>query len=872
MADRTGNLIRDLTDQPLQGADSLTALRRFANEYGWRPSDQIDRYPGTEQFCNGHLVIEHGLDLSAVISFLRAETPYVNLSALERRSLLELSYNNLVDWHLLPELSGMRVVYNRTDPPQDQFFPATVSEDVWRADAFDRLTGKRPNPNFKALDDALIDTVSFWKRAIRGDLGERVGLTQISAIINSVIMVRALEDYKNRLRPSETQLLLSLLDGNTNHGPRVRSLIQEAFESLGQSNLPPWLQSILQDLNSFDDWDATSLREFLRDFYKSKFSPYKYNFHLISKHALSRIYEHYVSVLRNNDASDLRLFNELPQELHNRDLGSFYTPQFIARFFARYLREHRTPRAFRSLRTLDPACGSGMFLRTLLEMQCNPTDDGFSVDAADVAFANAHGVDVDPNACQAAKLSLALLYLVLTGKFPESLNISSGEAIAALQSGNRDFDVLITNPPFIKWDGLSDSMRERILDFMQDHGLGKQDLYLAFLKGAMLRTADGGAICFVLPHSFLLSNSAGKVRSDLSESFAIRVLADLSEIPVFDKTGAYVLLLIAERGGDRTQPALYVKCREFVGNALHDALAGRTIDADGYRVFEVSQKTFKRNRWNILRPEEEALRTLIEVHPKLSDLARVRQGLVTGDDDVFVRPSKECPVKELRVWRPLLPDRDIVRFKSPRRHTTSVFMPFAADDDRKLTEDDLRKNFPSTWDYLSTHKQRLARRSSVRKQTVEWWQPERPRTPSKLYVPKLVTPHLVLLPRFGFDLDGRFAVSRSPYVVALSESPDESTLKILGAVMNSAVGHWQMSYSSHKYSRGYSMLEVKTLSEFHVPNPSGLAATLTRRILKLVNTLMHSEDDESALAQLDRAVCEAYGLSPSQMSALGIGG
>ena len=145
---------------------------------------------GDRAFSNGHLVVEHGFDRTAVISFLRSDTPYTDLTLSDRRVLLEISYNNLVEWHLMPERSGMRVVFNRTNPPQDRFFAVTSTDDVWRAEAFDRLTGKRPNPNVKALDDALISTVSFWKRAIQCDLGDAVTLQQISALINSVILVR----------------------------------------------------------------------------------------------------------------------------------------------------------------------------------------------------------------------------------------------------------------------------------------------------------------------------------------------------------------------------------------------------------------------------------------------------------------------------------------------------------------------------------------------------------------------------------------------------------------------------------------------------------------------------------------------------------
>ena len=77
-----------------------------------------------------------------------------------------------------------------------------------------------------------------------------------------------------------------------------------------------------------------------------------------------------------------------------------------------------------------------------------------------------------------------------------------------------------------------------------------------------------------------------------------------------------------------------------------------------------------------------------------------------------------------------------------------------------------------------------------------WWEPERPRTPEKLLVPKIVTPHLVLLPRFGIDETGKYVVSRSAYLVAKSDEDSSSLLKIICGVMNSAIGHWQLASSA----------------------------------------------------------------------------
>ncbi len=138
-------------------------------------------------------------------------------------------------------------------------------------------------------------------------------------------------------------------------------------------------------------------------------------------------------------------------------------------------------------------------------------------------------------------------------------------------------------------------------------------------------------------------------------------------------------------------------------------------------------------------------------------------------------------------------------------------------------------------------------------------------------MPKLVTPHLVLLPRFGIDSQGKYAVSHCPYLVPKMESGGLSLLKIVCGMMNSAIGHWQLAASSHKYSRGYLMLEVKTLREFRMPDPASMPAPLTREIIRLVDKLISSPDDAGAMVKLDMLASEAFGLTPAQMSLIGLG-
>jgi type I restriction-modification system DNA methylase subunit len=346
-----------------------------------------------------------------------------------------------------------------------------------------------------------------------------------------------------------------------------------------------------EKLKLFHKLDSETISRLLRDFYDNKYAPiYRYDFSLMSKHALSRIYEHYVSLLRTKDSPQLSFFQELPEEERNKATGGVYTPQYIARFFARYLKENLTPKVFRQLSTCDPACGSGIFLRTLLEMQCDPLQDINPREVAETCFQKALGIDVDPNACQASKLSLSLLYLVLTGTLPKSLKVVNAEAIDFYSSHKQlagSLDVLIGNPPFIKWDLMSAKMKERVAEFMKDYSVGKVDMFLPVLKIAMELLKADGLLLFVLPHSFLLANNARQLRKEILESFWIRFLGDISDVRVFGETGAYVILLILQKKNAQSPtpiPTTVLQCRDFVGHALQDVVDGKLQENDYYSI------------------------------------------------------------------------------------------------------------------------------------------------------------------------------------------------------------------------------------------------------------------------------------------------
>jgi len=871
----TYEIIVHLTKPDLPVSQRREALKRFADENRWVPSDEIEDYPGTERFANGHLVVEHGLNNTAVISFLKSDHPYGILTEEEKLRLLGISYNNLVEWHLFPDPNGLTRVFNRVKSLQKgtEYISLSQNENVWRAEAFDKIIGRRPNPNIKALDDALMATISYWKRVLPGELRESLANENISALFNGLIFARALEDYNRRREPNSRRMLIEKWIAKEQQIETVSECIKMCITEFSQQEIPP---NVLDEakLRIFGNLDRETVLRIFVDFYDNRFAPYKYDFCLMSKQALSRIGEHYISLLYKEESPQLTFIEDLPKEIINRTFGGIFTPQYIARFFARYLKENLTPIVFRGLHTVDPACGSGIFLRTLLEMQCDPLQEIDMTQPTRDAFSNVMAVDKDENACQLTRLSLQLLHLVLTKRFASNLNIVDADALNyfldRMNELRGSYDAVITNPPFIKWENMLPSQREILTKFLGNLTKGKPDLSLGFLKLGMDLLHERGFLMFVFPHSFLMAENAQKIRKEISRTHWVRYLVDLSEIDVFEGIGTYVILLIIQKQpaiSESSPLAVIVRCKAFPGDALQAALEGKRVCTDIYDIYEVPQITFADEIWQILPPRQVALKTKLDSYPSLDNFLNIRVGFSTGASSIFIRDVSDIPKDEKEVYIPYLQDREMRRYSVPNQTEKMVFYPYV--NNKKIQKEELKKKYNKTWSYLVENKKSLEERKAVKKGECEWWSPERARLPQNMLRPKIITPHLVLFSKFSLDYKGKYGISRSPLMYLKNPREKIELLYYYLAVMNSSVIYWQLATLSHRYSKGYIMLEPKTLKRLRIPDPNDISPNTMRELQDLVRQQI-TKTELTRDSKIDKIVAGLYRLSEKDCTEIGM--
>ena len=284
-------------------------------------------------------------------------------------------------------------------------------------------------------------------------------------------------------------------------------------------------------------------------------------------------------------------------------------------------------------------------------------------------------------------------------------------------------------------------------------------------------------------------------------------------------------------------------------------------------MFNAPQTVLARSTWSVSAPDEADLLAKLDSMPKLKDIALVRQGVITGADDIFLINVADVPDGEEALYRPLLPDRMIGRYGLPQESGRRVFYPFISNE--PVNAEQLKSDFPQTWSRLERHKDVLSSRASVQRGGRPWWRPDSPRRPDEVLSPKVVVPEVFLVPRFGLDARGKWVVSHSPFVCVPSTDGDDALLYMLTAMLNSSASAWYIDSNARKFRSQYNKLSVALLRNVPVPDLTRIPLRIRLRVIEQVNQLCAVSDEfdiESSRALDQMVMRDVYGLRADEVA------
>jgi hypothetical protein len=597
-----------------------------------------------------------------------------------------------------------------------------------------------------------------------------------------------------------------------------------------------------------------------REITDSLYYPNPYRFDVVPIELLGGIYERYLGKrlrILGNDVDD-----EFKPE-YQRTKGAVYTPPWVVRRVIRNaigpLTKDKNPDEILGLRILDPACGSAGFLlgaydfieeSILTWFEKNPGDKKkgkYTIDteegprlipsvAREILNGCVYGVDIDPEAVEVARMSLALRYLdrtagldgephhllngigrnirqgnSLVGPDIVGLGLDPGEIIektmpfdwANPKTGFGDvakaggFDAVVGNPPYIEVKRYREWMPLQY-QYLKESGIyettaqGKTDLAMPFMERGMKLLREGGRLGFIIQNRFFKTDYGEIVRAWLHRNKAIAEIEDFRDLQVFSGRTTYTAIVQLQKNS----PSL--RYRTFA--TIDDAIAGVPCVESRMKWGDIDAGV-----WSFDQPH------LLEVH---KDLAR-RHGTIGSRADIHISVGLQTlygkiyqfdPVEvksrtvigvngdgetitlEKSALRPLCRNRGFYPFRANNADAWVIF-PYEIIDGQshEILWPDFKVRFPRAAFYLEERKIKITKAVEVESEVNRWHLYTRPQNLISQTRPKVLFPMTIEDTVASIDYIGDIYQDNVNINSISINGAAPERLNAIGALMNSSV-------------------------------------------------------------------------------------
>jgi hypothetical protein len=398
----------------------------------------------------------------------------------------------------------------------------------------------------------------------------------------------------------------------------------------------------------------------------------------------------------------LKLQDELDaakSQKQRNQMGQFATPTPLASTILDFARGLIPPAT--KVRFLDPAIGTGSFY-SALQSHFAPSD-----------VESAVGFEIDPH----YGLPAASLWK------DSPLDLRLADFTTALPPPASELpNLIICNPPYVRHHHLGSAAKKRMSELsVKSTGIatgGLAGLYCYFMAIAHEWLADEGLAAWLIPSEFMDVNYGSSVRRYLSNSVElIRIHRfDPAEMQFGDAQVSSAIVWFRKR-----RPAHDQIATMSFGGTLADPKISREVSLNELRGSE---------KWTGLAQQASSQSNSVF---RLADLFRIKRGLATGNNDLFVFSEGDAARLNIpsTLLRPLLPSprylpEDIVRSDSDGIPLLSK-RQFLFDCD--LNEEELLRTCPQVAEYLAAGREQALSTYICSRRTPWYSQEVRPAAP-----------------------------------------------------------------------------------------------------------------------------------------------
>lgn len=302
--------------------------------------------------------------------------------------------------------------------------------------------------------------------------------------------------------------------------------------------------------------------------------------------------------------------------------GGYYTPQVIAEFLCKWSIQEETKRV------LEPSCGDGNFIEAAILRFKELGIEGQMLNG------RIKGIELIKE--ESLKAKLRAEYLGLNSNI-----IVNNDFFQYLRSnGVEKYDVVLGNPPFIRYQNFPEEHRKLAMEMMQGLGFKPNKLtniWVPFLVISASLLNETGKMAMVIPAELFQVKYSAETRVFLSKFFDRITIITFKKL-VFDNIQQEVVLLLCEKQVSQGMGIRVIECDNLAGlNKINfTAINGTNIKPIDHSSEKWTKYFLNVDEINFLKKLRKDKRVI-----SCGDIMEVDVGLVTGRNEFFMMKEKE---------------------------------------------------------------------------------------------------------------------------------------------------------------------------------------------------------------------------------------
>lgn len=542
-----------------------------------------------------------------------------------------------------------------------------------------------------------------------------------------------------------------------------------------------------------------------------------------------------VSSLEIDTIKDLENHLELIIPKTDRKLnGAFFTPDYIIDFIINEVKPQPNDK------NLDPSCGCGAFLIGLTDYYKNTYEKPIK----SIIKENIFGSDILGYNIHRTKLLLTIYALQHNEILEETdFNLFNQDSLKA--DWNLTFDTVVGNPPYVKFQDLSDENREYLVKNWTTVEGGSFNLYFAFFELGYKLLKPTGRLGFITPNNYFTSLAGEAMRRFFQQKKCVSRIIDFTHKKVFDA---------------QTYTALTFLNKQENEAITFDRLKNGCTPQDFLPMANGSPNYLKDlnvKKWRLLKTDEQKnIKTIETIGTQICKLFDICVGIATLKDDVFfIDGSKEENgyfIKttdkgtfeiEKEITKPVYKISDFKTQEEAEQNTRRIICPYTIKGKTAtpISETEFKKRFPKCYAYLLSEKETLLARDKGKVKFEPFFVWGRTQGLAKTGK-KILNPTFSQTPRF-LMIDEEEAFFTNGYGTYFREQETESlfadsvnpiskieNIDVVQKILNSIVMHYYVSKTSVAIEGGYPCYQKNFIEKFTIPEFSENEIELLRNL------------------------------------------